>query len=225
MSQSVRVDKGKRRPTYGVVLAQMVPRVAEGLLVHVLHVAVRVAVHFHTVWRGRDTMVRAEHLVLWLREDGRTSLDEVRHAIVEEVGIHAWLGLGVGLQIYLRLLRARCAIHMTLGNLRGEVVVEVVLAECVGHATVLRTAMAEGNIVEVWQVKVAEVVKVYQVAKVLVHRSVHARPRLCICTVHCVRRASAGGGTASVQVGRVSTYEARAISSASLVGLPSLRRW
>jgi hypothetical protein len=37
------------------------------------------------------------------------------------------------------------------------------------------------------------VVKVDQIAEILVRRSVHARPRLRICTVHCVRRAPAGG--------------------------------
>lgn len=98
-------------------------------------------------------------------------------------------------QIALRLLGPGRAISMILGNLRGELVVLVVEdVERVGQAAVRWAAMAEGKVVEVWQVEVVEVVKVDQIAEVLVRCSVHARPRLRICTVHCVRRASAGGG-------------------------------
>lgn len=190
----VRVSGASRRngccrSTYGVVLAQ-VPLVIERLLVHLLHVAVGVAaVHFDTVWRGRDTMMGAEDVVERLGEDGRAGLAEVRHAIVEEVGIHVRLGQAVGLG----LLRAGCAISVILGDWRGELVVEVVVVvEGVGRAAVLWATVTEGDVVEVGQVEVVEVVEVDKVSKVLIARSVHAGPRLRISTVHCVRRAPAG---------------------------------
>lgn len=210
MSRSVGPHNGNRRPTYSVVLARAVPLIVEGLLVDLLHVPVGVAVHLDTVGCWRDAMVRAEDLVWCLGEDRCAGL-ELRHAIVEEVGIHVRLGHAVGPHISLRLLRAGCAVSMCLANLRGELVVDVVLVERVSHTAILRPAMAEGDVVEVREVEVVEVVKVDQIAEILVGRSVHARPRLRICTVHCVRRAPAGGGAASGQVGRVSIYEARAI--------------
>lgn len=146
ISRSVRPRNGIHRPTYGVVLAHAVPLVVERLLVHLLHVAVRVAVHFHAVGRGRHAMMWTEDLIRRLGEDRCSTLAELRHGIVEEVGIHVRLGQVVGL----RQLRAGRAVPMMLGNLRGELVVEVLLVERVGHASVLCPAMAVGDVVEVW---------------------------------------------------------------------------
>lgn len=140
MSRSVGPRNGIHRPTYGVVLAHAVPLVVERLLVHLLHVAVRVAVHFHAVRGGRDAMVWTEDLIRRLGEDRCASLAELRHSIVEEVGIH----------VGLRQLRAGRAVPMMLGNLWGKLVVEVLLVERVGHASVLCFAMAIGDVIEVW---------------------------------------------------------------------------
>lgn len=218
MSRSVGRRNGCRRSTYGVVLAQ-VPLVIERLLVHLLHVAVGVAVHFHAIGRGRDAMVRAEDVLRRLREDGRTGLAELRHAIINEVGIHACLGQAMGLRLRVRLL-PRCAMSVGLGNLRGKLVVEMVI-ERVSRTAVLRAAMIEGDVAEVRQVKVVEVVEVNQIAKVLIARRAHVWPRLRISTVHCARRAPAGEVQEVGKWERVSIQEARAISSPSLVGLSS----
>ena len=146
MSRSVWPRNGIHRPTYGVVLAHAVPLVVERLLVHLLHVAMRVAMHFHAVRGGRDAMMWTKDLFRRLGEDRCASLAELRHGIVEEVGIHVGLRQVVGL----RQLRAGRAVPMMLGNLRGELVVEVLLVERVGHAPVLCPAMAVGDVVEVW---------------------------------------------------------------------------
>ena len=153
-------------------------------------------------------MMRAEDVIRRLGEDGRAGLAELRHAVVEEVGIHVGLGQAVGPHISLRLLRAGYAVPMVLGNLRGKLVVEVVLVERVGHAAVLRPAMAKGNVVEVRQIEVVEVVEVDQIAKVLIARSVHARPRLRICTLHCIRRgpASKRAGGKSLDLRNASNF-------------------
>ena len=143
MSRSVGPRSGIHRPTYGVILAHAVPLVVERLLVHLLHVAVRVAVHFHAVRGGRDAMMWTKDLVRRLGEDRCASLAELRHGVVEEVGIHVRLRQVVGL----RQLRA---VPMMLGNLRGKLVVEVLLVERVGHASVLCPAMAIGDVIEVW---------------------------------------------------------------------------
>lgn len=161
-------------------------------------------------------MVLAEHLLMRLREYRRSYLTELRyaiHVIVEEVG--TWLGHAVSPHI--SLLRAGYAtVSMILGNLRGELMVEVVDVERGSHAVALRPTMTEGDVVEVLQVEVVEVIEVDQIAKVLIGRSVHTRPRLRVCIVHCVRRALAGGG-ASGKEARFTKREQ--FSSASLVGL------
>lgn len=160
MSRSVGLRNDDHRPTYGVVLAQAEPLIIVRLLVHLLHVAVRIAVHFHTVGSGGDAMVWAEHLVRGLGEDRRASLAELCHAVVEEVGIYVGLRQAVGPHVSLRLLGAARAVPMMLGNLWGELVVEVVLVERVGHVAVRRPAMAEGEVVEVWDIQIIEVVEV-----------------------------------------------------------------
>lgn len=138
-------------------------------------------------------MVLAEHLLVRLRKYGRSGLTELRytiHVVVKKVG--TWLGHAMSPHI--SLLRTGCAaVSMILGNLRGELVVEVVGVERGSHAVALPT-MTIGDIVEIGQVEVVEVVEIDQVAKVLVGRSVHTRPRLRVCIVHCVRRTLAGGG-------------------------------
>jgi hypothetical protein len=133
----------------------MVPLVVEGLLVHLVHVAVRVAVHLYAVGRGGDAVVRAIDLLRRLREDRRGGLGELGHAVVEEAGIR--LAHGVAIHAGLGVLRAGCAIALGLGDLRGELVFEVV---DVGETVVCGPAMAEADVVEVGQVEVVEVVKV-----------------------------------------------------------------
>jgi hypothetical protein len=94
--------------TYRVVLAHVISLLEEGLLgVHLLHVPVRIAMHFDAIRCWRNTLVGAEHVVLRLGEDWRASLAELAHGIVKCS------------HVVLRLLPA---IMLVLGNLRGEIV-------------------------------------------------------------------------------------------------------
>jgi hypothetical protein len=155
-------------PTYCVFFAQVVSLVVESLLgVHVLsHVAVGVAVHLDAVGRGGDAMVLVVGLVGCLGEDGRGGLAELGYAVVEEAVV--WLRHCMGTQTPVRPLGSRGAIAEILGNLRGEVVLEVLDVERLGQTGRRGASMTKSNAVETWQINVVKMVKVDEVGKVLV---------------------------------------------------------
>lgn len=126
-----------------IILARMISLVVESLLVvHLLHVAVRVAVHLDTIRRGRDTMVRAVHVLVGLGKRRGASLAVLAHAIVEEAGA----GLGNGIVVI-------------VGKLRGELVVEIDV-DGVGQVGERRgralgvVALCVGEVAEIVQIKV-----------------------------------------------------------------------
>ena len=122
---------------YRIVLAQMVSLFKEHLLgVHLLQIAVRVAVQLHAVRCRRDRLVWAMYLLLRLCEGSGTGLIVVGHTIVEEA---------VAMAHVLRLLRAHSSTTMGVWNVRGKVTLEMLNAEGisqVGHLLAVGSSMA-----------------------------------------------------------------------------------
>jgi len=98
------------------------PLVEEGLLgVHLLQVAVGVAMHLNAVGGWRNALVRPIDVLLRLGEDWRACLAVLPHGIVEGEAIGV-LRQAMAAHAVLRLLPAWRAIVVMLGYLRGVVV-------------------------------------------------------------------------------------------------------
>lgn len=191
----------------------MEPLVEEGLLgVHLLEIAIGVAMHLHAIWGRWDSLVWAIHLVLRLGEDGRASLAVLGHAIVEEALVGLLLHAAGGHM--LDMLVANGSITRILGNLWGIVALEVVDVEGlgqIGHVLGICGGPVQIDVVEGGALKVDQTPKVVVGGGIHVGELLSARPGLGILGVHVALRSSrtlqreAGGeGT---EEGRVSARD------------------
>ena len=177
--------------TYGIVFAHMISLVEERLLlVHVLEIASRVAMHFGAVWRWGNALVWAIYLIWRLGEDWRRSLAVLGHAIVEEVVGRLRHAMAVDI---LGLLSSVGVMLVIWGKLRGKLALELVDVERLGQIGELVSSRGGSMSVVPVNVEVqVEIVKVNELcAGKVVGGRVHVEvvcssPRLRSRIVHVV---------------------------------------
>lgn len=114
-SDGWRYERGEGR----VVLAHVEALVVEGLLGgHMLHVAVRVAMHLYAVGRWRHALVRLVAVLLRLGEGRCARLAVCAHAVVEGEAVG---GLGHAVSAHVLLRGRRAMLVVVLGNLWSKV--------------------------------------------------------------------------------------------------------
>lgn len=169
---------------YGIIFAHGVPLVKEGvLLIQVLEVAGRVAMHFGAVWGWGDALVWAVYLVwgVGIGRGGGGVRVLLRQGIVEQVGVGVW-GLGHGMAVDVcRVLGSVGGMLVIRGQLWGKLGLEVVDVERVGQIGEL--VSSRGGSVGVVGVNVEVQVEIVKVNKLcagkVVWRCVHVEAVCC----------------------------------------------